>query len=226
MSLSRRNFLKANAVAATAISITMPVNIVKADEHKGDIKKNVMGTDRHQLNANAAVLFIEFQNEWVASQGNLRRLLITDDTDFKKAILKAKKLLALARKNSLHIFHITLQPDKAYKVLGNAQFGLRAAIPHAGTWQDGMQNIHTDFLPLADEIVITERTGASAFSGSMLDSVLRNNKIDTLYLAGFASHVCVESTLREAHDKGYTCYVITDATAAFNTEQQQHFETE
>jgi len=60
----------------------------------------------------------------------------------------------------------------------------------------------------------------------MLDSYLRNNRIDTLYLSGFATHVCIESTLREAHDKGYTCYVVTDATAAFNQKQQNYFENE
>ena len=59
----------------------------------------------------------------------------------------------------------------------------------------------------------------------MLDNVLRNNQINTLYLAGFATHVCVESTLREAHDKGYRVYVMMDATAAFNMHQQHYFES-
>lgn len=38
--------------------------------------------------------------------------------------------------------------------------------------------------------------------------------------------MCVESTLREAHDKGYTTYVVTDATGAFTQQQQNYFEDE
>lgn len=34
--------------------------------------------------------------------------------------------------------------------------------------------------------------------------------------------MCVESTLREAHDRGYTTHVIHDACAAFTRTQQEH----
>ena len=178
----------------------------------------------HTLESRAAVLFIECQNEWLSAYGNLRRKLVEDDAGFQSAINSAKKLLQIARKNKAFIVHVTLQPDKNYRILGHARYGLRAAIPNAQTWQEGMQDIPPDFMPQVNEILVSERTGASAFAGSMLDSVLRNNHIDTLYISGFATHVCVESTLREAHDKGYTCHVVTDATAAFNCKQQMYFE--
>lgn len=184
-----------------------------------------MSNVQHHLQENDAVLFIEFQNEWLSKSGVLRNQLVEDDTSFQNAINNAKTLLNLARKSKAHIFHITLQPDKYYKIFGIAQYGLRATIPHAGTWQGEMQNIHPDFTPVDNELVIRDRTGASAFAGTMLDNVLRNNQIGTIYLAGFATHVCVESTLREAHDKGYQVYVMMDATAAFNMHQQHYFES-
>ena len=34
--------------------------------------------------------------------------------------------------------------------------------------------------------------------------------------------MCVESTLRDAHDMGYNTYLISDATAAFNQTQQEY----
>ncbi|GHF88099.1 cysteine hydrolase [Thalassotalea marina] len=172
----------------------------------------------------SAVVLIEYQNEWVSSQGKLRNFLVEDDKAFAHAIVQSKKLLTAARKQGMQVIHVTLAPDVNYKVFGQAQFGLRAAIPKVKTWQGKMQDIHPDFVPQANEYVITQRTGASAFAGSSLDSYLRNNKIDTLYLAGFATHVCVESTLREAHDKGYNTYVVTDATGAFKEAQQDYFE--
>jgi nicotinamidase-related amidase len=183
-----------------------------------------MSNIRCQLQETDAVIFIEFQNEWLSKSGVLRSQLVEDDTSFQNAINNAKILLNLARKSKAHVFHVTLQPDKHYKIFGTAQYGLRAMIPHIGTWQGEMQDIHPDFIPVDNEIVIRERTGVSAFSGTMLDSVLRNNQIDSVYLAGFTTHVCIESTLREAHDKGYHVYVIMDATAAFNMYQQRYFE--
>lgn len=76
--------------------------------------------------------------------------------------------------------------------------------------------------PLKNEFVVTGRIGASGFTGSNLDVYLRNNKIDNLYLVGYATHVCVESTLRDAHDKGYNTFIISDATSAFNKTQQNY----
>jgi nicotinamidase-related amidase len=40
---------------------------------------------------------------------------------------------------------------------------------------------------------------------------------------GYALHVCVESTVRAAHDLGYEVIVIEDACSAFNKEQKQYF---
>ena len=64
--------------------------------------------------------------------------------------------------------------------------------------------------------------GMSGFSGSNLDSYLRNNQINRIYLAGYALHVCVESTLRDGHDRGYEVILLEDATSAFNSEQRDY----
>ncbi|MDO6425975.1 cysteine hydrolase [Thalassotalea sp. 1_MG-2023] len=178
------------------------------------------------LNNKSALILIEYQNEWLNKAGKLRQLLVKDEKRFNSAIQRSKTLLAIARKQEITIIHVTLKPDAQYRIFGQADFGLRNAIPNAKTWQGDMKLIHPDFTPLQGEHVITERTGASGFSGSNLNSFLRNNGIETIFLAGFATHVCVESTLREAHDKGYTTYVVTDASAAFTKKQQHYFETE
>ena len=38
-----------------------------------------------------------------------------------------------------------------------------------------------------------------------------------------ATHVCVESTFRQAHDLGYDTTVVIDATSAFNRAHQDYF---
>ncbi|MCU1353508.1 MAG: cysteine hydrolase [Acidimicrobiales bacterium] len=71
-------------------------------------------------------------------------------------------------------------------------------------------------LALPDGIVVdhlVDAAGADGFYGSPLDDVLRRAGRDQLALAGLASEVTVDSTLRSANDRGYECLVLTDACA-------------
>jgi len=107
----------------------------------------------------------------------------------------------------------------------DAKYGLRRAIQSAGSFPEGGRGSEfvPPFSPQAGEFVVSGRTGGSAFAGSNLESFLRNNGITQLYLMGYATHVCVESTFRQAHDLGYDATVVIDATSAFNRAQQDYF---
>ncbi|MGF1741925.1 cysteine hydrolase [Vibrio profundum] len=170
-----------------------------------------------------ALILIEYQNEWVSERGSLRNKLVVDDEQFELAIEHSKQVLSAARENDLSVVHVLLKPDKEYRMFGQAKHGLRSAIAQNKTWQGYQGEIHPDFMPKENEHVITERIGASAFSGSNLDCFLRNNGLKNLMLIGFATHVCVESTLRSSHDLGYNTFVITEATGAFTNEQKAYF---
>ncbi|MBR8654626.1 cysteine hydrolase [Achromobacter sp. Marseille-Q0513] len=171
----------------------------------------------------AALVMIEFVHEWLAPDGRLRGL-IQDERQFALSQEAGGQALAAARKAGMPVIHATLQLSPDYREFGRARFGLRGAIPQAGTWQkqnSGWQ-FHGPFAPLPNEFVISGRAGASAFAASDLDNYLRAQGITRLYLAGYATHVCIESTLRAAHDLGYEPVVLSDATAAFTARQQQH----
>lgn len=170
-----------------------------------------------------ALVLIECQNEWLAPTGKLQRL-IEDKDLFDASIEKIRSVLQHAREKKMPIAHVGLQFQKGYPELANGKSGLNKAIPLAGTFPVGGfgAQFYESLAPIDGEFVVTGRTGASAFAGSNLDIWLRNNKIEDLFLVGYATHVCVESTLREAHDKGYHPILIEDATAAFNRMQQEY----
>ncbi|MCT3664363.1 cysteine hydrolase [Elizabethkingia anophelis] len=171
-----------------------------------------------------ALILIETQNEWMHSEGKLKKLLITDEQMMKNSITNIEKALNYARQNDIQIIHVGLRFEKGYPEMGSGKSGLRKAIPKAGTFkinEFGLQFYET-VKPMNDEFVVTGRLGASSFTASNLDTYLRNNRIENLYLAGYATHVCVESTLRDAHDKGYNTFLLSDATAAFNKKQQDY----
>ncbi len=170
-----------------------------------------------------AVVLIEFQKEWVESDGKINRLM-EDRPQFEAAIKGGRDLLALAREAGLTVVHSGLRFAEGHPELGENGLGLRGAIKKFGTFPiDGKGSQWGEgFEPKAGEFVPTGRLGGSAFAGSNLASILHNNRIDTLIMAGFALHVCVESSLRHGHDLGYDCYVVPEATAAFTAEQRAH----
>lgn len=68
--------------------------------------------------------------------------------------------------------------------------------------------------PLHDEIVIN-KPGKGAFYQTPLQHELESCGIKQLIVAGVTTEVCVQSTLREANDRGYDCVLVTDATASY-----------
>ncbi len=175
-------------------------------------------------NEKSALILIETQNEWMHSDGKLNKSLVKDKEMMQNSITNIEKVVEFARSKNIPVIHVGLRFEKGYPELANGKSGLRKAIPNAGTFpinEFGSQFYET-VKPLKNEFVVTGRIGASGFTGSNLDVYLRNNKIDNLYLVGYATHVCVESTLRDAHDKGYNTFIISDATSAFNKTQQNY----
>jgi|SRR5690606_32937542 len=179
---------------------------------------------RAQKKEKSALILIETQNEWMHKDGKLYKALVKDKEMMHNSIANIEKALDYARKNNIEVIHVGLRFEKGYPELANGKSGLRKAIPNAGTFpinEFGSQFYET-VKPIESEFVVTGRVGASGFTGSNLDVYLRNNKIENLYLAGYATHVCVESTLRDAHEKGYNTFLISDGTSAFNRMQQDY----
>lgn len=66
--------------------------------------------------------------------------------------------------------------------------------------------------PAAGETVIHKRL-PSAFAGTGLADALAAKGIDTLLIAGYMTHNCVDSTAREAFHRGFKVAVVADASA-------------
>jgi nicotinamidase-related amidase len=212
--MNRRDVLKSTGVAAASAAFG---SLAEASASPaGDLPSL----------AHSAFVFIEFQNEWLDSAGPLNRLM-QDRPLFNRCVGNAARIIARARALNANIVHagLTLTDDPDYLVFGEGRgkSGLKGAIPAAGTWRDEKRvRFPEPFTPRKREFVVAGRSGASVITNSNLDPYLRNNKIHHLYLLGFALHVCVESTLRQAHDLGYEVTVVADAAPAFTAQQHIH----
>ena len=68
--------------------------------------------------------------------------------------------------------------------------------------------------PIAGETVI-DKPGKGAFYATSLDAILKEKSITHLAFAGVTTEVCVQTTMREANDRGYTCVLLEDCTESY-----------
>jgi nicotinamidase-related amidase len=85
------------------------------------------------------------------------------------------------------------------------------ALWHRGTFE---HEVIDALAPAAGELVVDKNT-SSAFNSTGFEWLLRNLEVETLVLAGMATDMCVETTARDAADRGFNVIVVEDATATF-----------
>lgn len=112
------------------------------------------------------------------------------------ALAECAKLLKRARDAGAPVIHIQHDagPGTPYDV--NAPIGSIADV----------------VAPAAGEKIIT-KAYPSSFEKTDLDAELKRLGVNNLVLAGFMTHVCVNSTARAAFNHGYTATVVGNATA-------------
>lgn len=97
---------------------------------------------------------------------------------------------------------------------------------------DGSEDVHciesspyTDYAdltyPIEGEYLISKRR-YSAFFGTDLEILLKGLRVDTLYLMGGLTDVCIHYTAVDAHQHDYHFKVITDACSGSSTEAHNY----
>lgn len=86
-----------------------------------------------------------------------------------------------------------------------------------GTWDHAI----VDELKPADDDIVVGKSRYSGFAGTNLDQILSARRIRTVLVAGVATNVCVESTIRDAYHREYFPIMVTDATMAAGDGQQE-----
>lgn len=88
---------------------------------------------------------------------------------------------------------------------------------HLGSRQ---HEILDELKPLPHEHVV-RKTTIGAFASTNIDSLLRALGCEQLYLAGVSTNMCVETTAREAADRGYLVTLVEDACGTTHEDLHQ-----
>ena len=89
-------------------------------------------------------------------------------------------------------------------------------------WSKGSyeHQVIDELAPLENELIIDKNT-SSAFNSTGVDHLLRNMKLETLVITGMATDMCVETTARDAADRGYNVVIVEDAVATYYPEHHR-----
>jgi nicotinamidase-related amidase len=77
-----------------------------------------------------------------------------------------------------------------------------------------------ELMPQDGDLVIA-KPGKGAFYGTDLGGQLKARGITHLIFGGVTTEVCVQTTMREANDRGYDCLLIEEATGSYFPEFKQ-----
>ena len=80
-------------------------------------------------------------------------------------------------------------------------------------------DIIPELAPVHGEPVV-DKPGKGAFYATDLEAMLRGRGITQLLVCGVTTEVCVNTTVREANDRGFDCLVLEDCTGSYFPEFQ------
>ncbi len=143
----------------------------------------------------------------------------------EEVIQNVLEVLGAARAAGVRTYftrHVTLPVE----LMGAAQLRMWRA------WQrvDQLEDVRSPFLPdapqtqIVPELAPTEKEAVldkltlSAFAGTPLELALRGAGVGAIAIAGVATEIGIEPTVRHAGDLGFIPVVVTDACAAGNAE--------
>jgi nicotinamidase-related amidase len=62
---------------------------------------------------------------------------------------------------------------------------------------------------------VVDKPGKGAFYATDLELLLRDRGVRSLIVAGVTAEVCVQTSVREANDRGFECLVLSDCIASY-----------
>jgi len=169
-----------------------------------------------------ALLVIDMQRDFL-EPGGFGAALGNDVLPLQRIVPAVRALLDGFRALGLPIIHTREghQPDlsdcppaKRRRGRGGLRIGDRGPMGRILIVGEPGHAIVPALAPLPGELVI-DKPGKGSFCATDLDRQLRERGVQRLIVTGVTTEVCVQTTMREANDRGYECLLVEDATESY-----------
>ncbi len=169
-----------------------------------------------------ALLIIDMQRDFL-EPGGFGETLGNDVSRLQAAVKPLQAVLAAARDAGMLVIHTReghrpdlsdAPPAKVERGAPSKRIGDEGPMGRILIRGEAGHDIVPELYPIEGEPVI-DKPGKGAFYQTDLESMLRNCAIENLLVAGVTTEVCVNTTVREANDRGYRCIVLSDCCASY-----------
>jgi nicotinamidase-related amidase len=176
----------------------------------------------------AALLIIDMQRDFL-EPGGFGEMLGTDVSQLRRTIEPNRALLAAWRGAGGMVIHTReghrpdlsdLPPAKKARGRSATCIGDPGPMGRILVRGEAGHDIIPELCPAAGEPVI-DKPGKGAFFATDLHAILQNRGIQQLVVTGVTTEVCVNTTVREANDRGYDCLVVSDCCGSYFPEYHE-----
>ena len=176
----------------------------------------------------AALVIIDMQRDFL-EPGGFGESLGNDVSRLRRTIEPTRDLLEAARGAGLAVIHTReghrpdladLPPAKQARGNPMLRIGDPAAMGRLLVRGEPGHDIIPELDPLPGEPVV-DKPGKGAFYATDLDAILKHRGIRQLIVCGVTTEVCVNTTVREANDRGFDCLVLEDCVGSYFPEFQE-----
>jgi biuret amidohydrolase len=172
--------------------------------------------------ARTALVIIDMQRDFL-EPGGFGEALGNDVSRLAAAVGPCRAVLDAARRKGLLIIHTReghrpdlsdAPPAKLERGSPASRIGAPGPMGRILVRGEPGHDIVPALYPVAGEPVI-DKPGKGAFYQTELELMLRNRAIENLLVCGVTTEVCVNTTVREANDRGYRCVVLADCCGSY-----------
>ena len=169
-----------------------------------------------------ALVIIDMQRDFM-EPGGFGETLGNDVSQLARAVKPIAAVLAAARAMGMLVVHTReghlpdlsdAPPAKVERGAPSLRIGDPGPMGRILIRGEAGHDIIPALYPLDSEIVI-DKPGKGAFYATELGETLQKYGIENLLVCGVTTEVCVNTTVREANDRGYRCVVISDGCASY-----------
>jgi nicotinamidase-related amidase len=171
-----------------------------------------------------ALLLIGYQNDYFSPQGVLYQV-IEESTRLNNVLCNTVELLQSVTSTPVLSVTTPIFFSSTYEELTDP-VGILKTIKEAGAFQTNTfgSQIIPEIKPFEAHILeIPGKQGFNAFDKTNLDFLFKKKGIVNLVLAGAVTSICIDSTGRYAHERGYHVTVLSYCTSARTAFEQKFY---